>query len=123
MHYAREVLSKLGKLEGRRRARSKFFVDVVDCAICRGSGVDAKYGNMSKCPVCGGNGRVAVTPPVVTCLRCRGSGRDDGDLSCLGCRGSGVVSVRKEAVTCPKCRGSGKDGVFYCTRCKGQGIA
>ncbi len=64
-----------------------------------------------------------MKPPVVTCLKCSGSGRGTGALSCLACRGTGVVSVRKEAATCPKCGGTGEDGVFYCTPCKGQGIA
>ena len=121
MEYAQKVLAEYAKLEGRR-SRSKRFVDSVDCAYCRGSGVNPKYGHASRCPVCGASGKVKVTPPVVTCLRCLGSGREGGNLTCLACRGTGAVSVRKEAATCPKCRGTGEDGVFYCTPCKGQGI-
>ena len=123
MGYAAKVLAKFAKLEGTRgRSRNKRFVDSVSCAYCRGSGVDPKYGNISKCSVCGATGQVKVTPPVVTCLKCAGSGREGGDLSCLACRGTGVVSVGKEAATCPKCGGTGEDGVFYCAPCKGQGI-
>jgi DnaJ-class molecular chaperone len=121
VEYAQKVLAQHTKADARW-FRSKRFVDLVGCAYCRSSGVDPKYGNASRCPVCGGSGELTVTPPVVTCLRCFGSGREGGDLSCLGCRGTGVVSVRKEAATCPKCRGTGEDGVFYCTPCKGQGI-
>jgi len=122
MEYAQEILARSGKTE-RRRARSKRFVDSVTCAYCRGTGVDPKYGNMSRCPVCGATGKLKVAPPVITCLKCSGSGREGGDLSCLACKGVGVVSVRKEAAACPKCRGTGEDGVFYCSVCKGQGIA
>ena len=86
MEYAREVLAKFAKIEGRRR-RSKLFVDSVECAYCRGTGEDPKYGNGSKCPVCGATGEVRVTPPVVTCLKCSGTGREGGDLSCLAWRG------------------------------------
>ena len=123
MEYSKEILAQCGKLEGRRRSRNKRNVDSITCAYCMGAGGDPKYGNTSRCPVCGGTGKVKVTPPVVTCLRCSGSGRESGDLSCLACRGTGVVSVRKEAAICPACRGTGEDGVFYCSVCKGQGLA
>jgi len=122
MGYVKQILSKYATLEGRW-SRNKRFVDWVPCAYCLGTGEDPKYGNMSKCPVCGAAGTVKVKPPVVTCLRCFGSGREGGDLSCLSCRGTGVVSVHKDATTCPTCHGTGEDGVFYCTVCKGQGIA
>ena len=122
MEYAREILDRSGKLKGRQ-VRSKRFVDSVSCAYCRGSGVDPKFGNTSKCSVCGATGRTQVKPPVITCLKCRGIGRESGNLTCLACRGTGVVSVREDATTCPKCRGTGRDGVFYCAPCKGQGIA
>ncbi len=121
MNYAHEVLARFGQIKGRR-SRNKRFVDSVPCAYCRGSGVDPKYGNSSRCSVCGAAGKVAVPPPVVTCLKCSGSGREGGDLTCLACSGTGVVSVRKEATTCVKCFGTGEDGVFHCTPCKGQGL-
>ena len=121
MKYAQEVLGKFWKFKGRQY-RSKHFVDAVTCAYCCGSGVDPKYGNTSRCPVCSGTGEIRVTPPVVTCLKCSGSGREGGDLTCLACKGIGVVSVRKEADICPKCYGTGEEGVFYCNPCKGQGI-
>lgn len=122
MEYAQEILARFAKLEGQR-LRSKRFVDAVICAFCKGTGIEPKYGDGSRCPVCGAAGKVKVTPPVVTCLKCSGSGREGGDLSCLACRGVGVVSVRKEASTCPKCLGTGEEGIFYCSACKGQGIA
>lgn len=121
MEYGLSVLGKFSKVEGRR-VRTKRFVDSVPCAYCRGSGVDPKYGNSSRCSVCGATGKVTVTPPVVSCLKCSGSGREGGDLTCLACRGTGVVAVRKEAATCAKCLGTGEDGVFHCTPCRGQGI-
>ena len=121
MEYAQEILSKSGKLRSKR-LRKKQFVDSVPCAYCRGTGVDPKYGETSKCPVCNGRGQIKVKPPVVTCLKCAGSGREAGDLSCLACRGTGVVSVRNEAAPCPRCNGTGEEGIFYCTLCKGQGI-
>lgn len=121
MEYGLSVLGKFSKVEGRR-VRTKRFVDSVPCAYCRGTGVDPKYGNMSRCLVCGTTGKVTVTPPVVSCLKCSGSGREGGDLTCLACRGTGVVAVRKEATTCATCLGTGEDGVFYCSPCKGQGI-
>lgn len=121
MEYAQEVLSRSGKLEGRR-TRKKRFAESVPCAYCRGTGEDPKYGNGSRCPVCGAAGKVKVNPPVVTCLKCSGSGREGGNLTCLACRGTGAVSVAKDATACPKCGGTGRDGVFYCTPCKGQGI-
>ena len=121
MECAPKVLTKFAQRE-RRRPRTKRFVDSVPCAYCQGSGVDPKYGNASTCPVCGAAGEVKVTPPVVTCLKCAGSGREGGDLSCVACWGTGVMSIRKEAATCPKCKGTGEEGVFYCSRCNGQGI-
>jgi DnaJ-class molecular chaperone len=122
MEYGQEVLAKSGKMQGRRH-RTKRFTDSVPCAYCRGSGVNPTFGAGSRCPVCGGAGKIKVAPPVVTCLKCRGMGRERGNLTCLACRGAGAVSVRKDAATCPKCKGTGKDGVFYCTTCKGQGVA
>ncbi|MBI5789441.1 MAG: hypothetical protein HZA78_11385 [Candidatus Schekmanbacteria bacterium] len=122
MEYAQEVLAKSGKLKGRR-IRDKRFVDSVTCAYYKGTGVDPKYGNMSRCPICGASGQIKVNPPVVTCRKCFGTGREGGDLSCLACKGVGVVSVSQEAGTCPACKGTGEAGIFYCTTCKGQGIA
>ena len=122
MQYAQEVLSRFGGLT-TRQPRTKQFVNEVTCAFCSGTGVDPKYGNASRCSVCGARGQIKVTPPVVTCLKCAGSGREGGDLNCLACKGAGVVSVKKDAGTCPKCGGTGEEGVFYCTACKGQGIS
>ena len=121
MKYPMSVL-EIGSTGRRPRPRQKRFVDRVPCAFCRGDGVDPQYGNLSKCPVCGGGGEIKVNPPVVTCLSCSGSGYSSGFLSCLACRGTGVVSVSPEAGACPKCRGTGEDGIFYCNSCKGQGI-
>ena len=91
MEYAREVLAKFAKIEGSRR-RSKRFVSSVECAYCRGTGEDPKYGNGSKCPVCGATGEVRVAPPVVTCLKWfrNGARKRRFELSGLPWGGSGV---------------------------------
>ena len=124
MEYAKEVLDKYGGgVHRTNRPRQKHFVDFITCAYCHGTGEDPKYGNGSKCPICGATGEIRVKPPVVTCLKCNGSGREGGDLSCLACKGKGMVSVGKDAGVCSKCHGTGEDGIFYCSVCKGQGIA
>lgn len=102
---------------GRREIR---YVESVCCGYCRGSGKDAS-GN--SCGVCKGESSIRVDPPVVQCLECRGTGHGKGHLTCLACRGVGVVSVRQGATTCPRCDGTGRSGAFYCTHCRGQGIA
>ncbi len=122
MSFAWNVLALGNQRRPGQRQRRKRFVHEVECAYCHGRGIDPKYGNTSRCPVCGGTGNIKVKPPVVTCLRCHGTGRKDSGLSCLACRGTGVVPVAKDATTCPKCGGTGRDGVFYCMHCKGQGI-
>lgn len=103
---------------GRRREMR--YVDSVRCGYCQGSGKDASG---STCGVCKGEGSMKVDSPVVQCLVCRGTGHDKGSLTCMPCRGKGVVSVPEGATTCTHCRGTGRDGVFYCTKCHGQGIA
>ena len=121
MKYAQQILYRFGQMGGKH-ARNKLFVGVITCAYCNGAGVDPKYGNTSRCPVCSATGKIKVTPPVVTCLKCSGSGREGGDLICLACKGRGVMPVRQEADTCVKCSGTGEEGVFYCSACNGQGI-
>ena len=116
-NHIEKVLS-LDPAAGKRR-RELIFAESVACGFCRGSGND-DLGAL--CGVCKGHGRVEVEPPVVRCLECRGTGRGKGALTCLACRGVGVVSVPEDATTCAHCHGTGEDGVFYCTRCRGQGI-
>ena len=116
-NYVDKVLS-VDPVAGKRR-RELIFAESVACGFCRGSGND-DLGAL--CGVCKGHGRVEVEPPVVRCLECRGTGRGKGALTCLACRGVGVVSVPEDATTCAHCHGTGEDGVFYCTRCRGQGI-
>ena len=105
-----------------RRPRIPRFVEAVACGYCQGHGADPKYGQASRCPVCGATGRINVTPPVVTCLRCGGSGRENGDLTCLACGGTGAGQIREQAAPCAECGQTGEDGIFYCVHCHGQGI-
>jgi DnaJ-class molecular chaperone len=116
------VLNRHGPVPGKP-GRWIRFVEGVNCAYCGGRGTDPKYSSASGCPVCRGAGFVRVTPPVVGCRWCGGSGRVSGDLICLTCKGIGAVSVPLQADTCPHCGGSGEKGIFYCSACKGQGIA
>lgn len=114
MEYAQEVLTRLGKMEGRtRRLR---YVEAVTCGSCGGTGRNPKYGPQSRCPVCAATGKIKVVSPVVACLRCGGSGCAEGDLTCMACKGAGVVSVRSRAATCPRCQGTGTTGIFILPR-------
>ncbi len=121
MGFAREVLARLAKIEGRQ-GRRLLFLETVSCGYCRGTGFDPKYGEPGRCPACAGAGRVKVQPPGVTCRDCGGSGCSRGELRCLVCGGVGVVAVRPGAGPCLRCRGTGQTGLFYCQHCKGQGI-
>lgn len=104
---------------GGQRLRGLIDAESVTCGFCQGSGKDDLK---ALCGVCKGHGRVEVKPPVVRCSECRGSGHGKGALTCPACRGVGFVSVPKDIAACPDCHGTGEDGVFYCTRCRGQGI-
>lgn len=118
-NYAQSVLGASYK-GGRMRKLQN--VSSVRCAFCGGTGRDKTL--KTTCRVCGGNGKISVSPPVVSCLICAGRGRMSSNLTCLACKGSGVVSVRKDAKTCHECHGRGRigEGVFSCTSCGGQGI-
>lgn len=111
---------------GRKSSLIRFSAGkaVVECAFCRGSGVDAKPKH-SVCPVCGGSRVVRVEPPAVTCVFCRGAGQAPwgGNLTCPVCFGKGVVSVLEPIETCPNCRGTGANptGRLYCMNCRGKG--
>lgn len=63
MKYAQEGLGEFWKFKGRQY-RSKRFVDVVTCAYCRGSGVDTKYGNTSRCPFVAAEARLGSHHPL-----------------------------------------------------------
>ena len=68
----------------------------VECAYCRGGGIERRSGRI--CPVCRGKGVVSVHPPVGVCVECRGTGAEQGTrLTCLKCGGKGVVQVREAA--------------------------
>jgi len=117
--FAQAVLDVRSSGNNMRKIRN---VKSVPCAFCGGSGTDRKL--RTACRVCSGYGKVSVTPPVVTCLICSGRGRTPSDMNCLVCKGVGVVSVRKDAASCHECGGRGRigEGVFTCTKCRGQGI-
>jgi DnaJ-class molecular chaperone len=115
-----DVFVKLAAIQ-RHWLRVRRVEETVRCGYCRGTGRDFEFGT-SRCPVCGGTGKVQVPPPTVTCLRCLGSGREWGKLTCLACRGTGVASVPETGAICPDCAGTGEEGVLYCLPCRGQGI-
>jgi DnaJ-class molecular chaperone len=72
----------------------------LDCAFCKGTGVDPntmKDINHKLCPVCGGKGLSKFTGHMVDtckpCLRCGASGREPGSeplKPCTSCGGYGV---------------------------------
>lgn len=94
------------------------------CAFCKGPGVVAK--TRSRCPVCGGQRSIKVTPPAMVCTYCRGRGEVPirSGITCTVCRGKGVVSVREPIAPCPACRGRGVAGGAHlpCTTCRGTGV-
>jgi molecular chaperone DnaJ len=76
----------------------------VVCSSCKGTGMDPGYG-LSKCPACGGSGRVNVAKGPVqftrTCPRCSGHGQVG--RPCAQCGGSGqAVGNERIRVTIPR---------------------
>jgi molecular chaperone DnaJ len=75
----------------------------VPCSLCKGSGTDPGSG-LSKCPTCGGSGRVNVAQGPVqftrTCPTCNGHGQ--AGKPCAQCGGSGqVMGKERIRVTIP----------------------
>lgn len=93
------------------------------CAFCKGTGAVVK--THGRCPVCGGQGSVRVTPPAVLCAYCGGRGEVPvrSGITCIVCRGKGAVSVKEPIDACPACRGRGYSGggKLPCTTCQGKG--
>lgn len=73
-------------------------VVTIQCAFCRGKGIDP-FGLLSElatCQVCSGRGKVNIPFPYDTCPTCRGSGaQPDTRLVCTTCNGKGVISPQK----------------------------
>ena len=102
--------------------------DYVNCAFCKGTGVDS-FGVMSAlstCSVCGGSGDVRVLNPRVPCAFCKGRGvQPDTRLCCTGCGGKGAHTVKDPHQVCPKCAGAGASRELPdlpCAKCKGAGV-
>ena len=94
------------------------------CAFCGGEGQSPPG---TKCPVCKGNGSVAIfQPPAVKCGYCKGTGRKEPrvHITCIVCRGKGVVAVKEPIEICPACQGKGysTEDRLPCTFCKGKGV-
>jgi len=67
VEYGLKILNRYGPAPGKT-SRRKHFVEEVPCACCGGAGADSKYSSASGCPVCGGAGRVRVSPLVAAGL-------------------------------------------------------
>lgn len=101
----------------------------VQCAFCRGRGVDpfGIMSHLSSCCVCGGGGKVSIKRPHARCAFCRCTGVYPlSRLTCTACGGSGVSHVLGPNMTCAHCLGTGVDprskAGFYCLTCHGAGV-
>jgi DnaJ-class molecular chaperone len=99
----------------------------LECAFCRGAGVDPfdLLSDRSVCQVCGGKGKVTVRGPFRECAYCDGTGIHlHRRLVCTVCGGKGVVELKGAAVTCPDCNGKGRIFGQYlpCLTCGGRGV-
>lgn len=94
------------------------------CAFSNGAGVVAK--THSRCPVCGGQRSIKVSPPAMVCTYCRGRGEVPfrSGITCTVCGGKGDVSVRAPIAACPACRGRRAAGGAHLpwTTCRGKGV-
>ena len=63
----------------------------VECAYCRGSGVQPQTRNT--CIACNGKGVIPYKSSGKKCPACKGTGRNigKGDLPCLECKGTGLI--------------------------------
>lgn len=102
---------------------------VIQCAFCRGKGVDpfGIFSHLSTCCICGGRGANKVKEPYVQCAFCRGTGvYPRSRLTCTACGAVGVHPVAEQTTTCPNCLGPGVEPTsgagFYCLTCHGTGV-
>mgnify|MGYP002641060706 CR=1 FL=1 len=99
----------------------------MDCAFCRGTGIDP-FGLLSedsRCQVCGGRGEVIVRGPVRPCAYCSGKGvHIHRRLTCTVCSGKGVVPAGEAVESCAHCHGKGFQPGQYlpCLTCGGKGV-
>lgn len=98
------------------------WVEVV-CGFCRGARKNPFAS--TKCPVCGGRGKVSAQEPLALCAYCEGTGAS-GRMTCTVCSGKGVITIKGPVQACPACRGRGKDlrSEFRlpCIICGGRGV-
>ena len=100
---------------------------LVNCAFCKGKGVDPFETTFysSKCLACKGEKAIWVNNPIKKCHSCKGTGVSNGTSRnyCIVCHGLGVVSIPENVVECAKCKGSGlHSSGCYCMTCKGVGM-
>lgn len=68
--------------------------EIIDCALCGGTGSRDWDGKDPKCETCGGSGKVFIRIPWVTCGMCNGTGSRDSDKrppACSRCGGVGAI--------------------------------
>lgn len=99
----------------------------LECAFCRGRGVDPfeLLSEYSLCQVCLGRGEVSVYEPAIECAYCSGTGVHlHRRLTCTVCRGKGSVPVKDSVTKCPACGGKGIMAGEYlpCVQCQGKGV-
>jgi hypothetical protein len=88
----------------------------MDCADCRGTGINIAAIPSTECPDCKGDAK--------TCGRCAGSGRIPKGRPCGNCEGNGTKADGKR---CGACMGTGREittmvsGNIICQSCFGTG--
>ncbi|MEW6003226.1 MAG: hypothetical protein AB1638_11365 [Nitrospirota bacterium] len=104
-------------------------MSVVECAFCKGKGVDPfeLLSPLAACQVCGGRGKVEVIEPAIKCAFCQGTGVYPYGvrITCYVCGGRGMVTVKEgETKECPDCKGTGRapENNLPCLICDGKGV-
>ena len=72
---------------------------VVNCRGCGGTGQQGHYGPFTHphdCGVCGGSGRVRISPEDCWCSRCGGTGQEEAGSPGFKCQNA-VISAGAEA--------------------------
>lgn len=78
----------------KKQSQLKKAVQLINCAYCRGQGVDPFCipSKLSRCQVCQGRGRNVILKPFERCVACLGTGvYKHHRLPCAVCKGKGQV--------------------------------